>query len=162
VLLAGSSQESFWVAHRTRYVIERWSATGMLMATLVRHVPWFPDRDWEMPVAKPGTPSDLAAEMQLTALKRMNALFKGMKSAAVDSSNRIWYKFFAIDHPIGGGNHIEVVDGNTGGLIARLRSKNVLPGLIDGHYSYSPGAEPDGTPFLTIYRQRITGLPPRQ
>lgn len=39
------SGPELWVAHRTRYRIERWTRDGTLLDTFIRDVPWFPDHE---------------------------------------------------------------------------------------------------------------------
>lgn len=52
-LLARSSDGTFWAAHRSRYLIERWDTSGVVLARLERRAPWFEAHEFQIPAQNP-------------------------------------------------------------------------------------------------------------
>jgi hypothetical protein len=152
--LASAGGNRIWAAHEKEYRIELWTVGGDRLRALVRDVDWF--RPWVLngPTTpeKPWNPR--LASMQVDS--------QGIMWVHVSFAKPNWsdyvYEFtpgaFAIREPMHQAFRVllEAVDPNRGCVLARFETdENLLGPISDGSW-LSYHENPDGVPFLDVWR----------
>lgn len=151
--LSPASGPRFWAGHVNSYTIELWDSQGRRYRSYTRTVPWF------VAWIRARSPSPEGPQSRMSSLRR-------------DAQGRLWVTFQVSDpdwesalRPSGrefGGyipnppqgfwdTIIEVLDENTGEVLASLRIDDLIIGIVDDRHMLSYGESPRGEPFVDLW-----------
>ncbi len=161
--LARAGRDHLWLAHLNRYEVELWDVEGRLLRTLVRDAAWF--RPWDRPA--PGAPFAARPKPAIVSIRE-------------DPQGRLWivasvadtnWKKGRVGH--GGGRPVEemtrrfdtvveVIDPETGHLLASARDPGIPPTFITADLVFRPVESRDGGARIEVWQVRLTSLSRRK
>lgn len=158
--IAVASDSSVWSAHRVRYAIEEWNVDGTMVRELTRHVPWFPpvERVGFVDAESPPTPE----------LGRIHSDGSGFLWVVLRVPGAQWEEALEMRPDVYGrqrlrpGNPrqyqdsiIEVINPETGRIVARTRLEHHVMGFIEDGLVYTYEQTDALEPLVRILELRL-------
>jgi hypothetical protein len=139
-----------WSAYRTQYVVELWDTAGALVKTLARRASWFqPYVERRVGSGEPPQPWVMAIrenlEGQLLSLVTVPIDDYTPRGPRYDESRKDQL-YDTI---------VEVIDTETGELVASERLPQYLLNFLDDQHVYGYRLSPDGNPLIDVWRLRL-------
>jgi hypothetical protein len=162
--LAPTTRGSFWVAGRTRYQLDEYSAAGDLLRTFERAVDWFPAHtagDARLDPKRPKQPRLIGIRedergriwtVTRTASVNWSRVLKPRQG--VVSPMEQSYSFESLDQLYD--TVVEVIDGRTGQLLASRTFDAALGHFIGGSKVVSYGENANGDALVHVWSLQLT------
>lgn len=157
--LAGNGR--VWSAYRTQYVLELWDTAGALVKTLARRTSWF------QPYVERRVGSGEPAQPWLMAIREnLEGQLLSLVTVPIDDYRRVLgppretprgprYDVSRKDQLFD--TIVEVIDPETGELVASERLPQYLLDFLDDQHVYGYRLSPDGNPLIDVWRLRLVG-----